>query len=112
MDRDVTELTAKYTYGTWRFQKGWKPLHVTKAEGVYFWDKAGKRYLDLSSQLMCTNLGHQNPAVVEAICKQAREMAFLSPAWSPSATPVRKRCSRRFVPAAPRQLIRQAPKPN
>ncbi len=81
-ERDVTEITAKHTYGTWRFQRGWKPLHVTKAEGCYFWDKAGKRYLDLSAQLMCSNLGHQNPAVVEAICKQARDLAFISPGFA------------------------------
>src|SRR5688500_7412345 len=79
---DVTEITGRHTYGTWRWQKGWKPLHVTKAEGVYFWDKGGKRYLDLSAQLMCSNLGHQNQAVVEAICKQARELAFISPAFT------------------------------
>jgi len=81
-DRDVTEITAKHTYGTWRFQRGWKPLHVTRAEGCYFWDKAGKRYLDLSAQLMCSNLGHQNAAVVEAICKQARDLAFISPGFA------------------------------
>src|SRR5262249_4575802 len=79
---DVSAITAKHTYGTWRFQKGWAPLHVTKAEGVYFWDKAGKRYLDLASQLICSNLGHQNQAVVDAICKQAKELAFISPAFA------------------------------
>ena len=79
MTENVSELTARYTYGTWRFQKGWKPLHVTRAEGCYFWDVADKRYLDLSAQLMCSNLGHQNPAVVEAICAQARKLAFISP---------------------------------
>jgi taurine--2-oxoglutarate transaminase len=78
--QDASELTARYTYGTWRFQKGWKPLHVTKAEGCWFWDASGRKYLDLSAQLMCVNLGHQNPAVVEAICKQARELAFIGPA--------------------------------
>jgi taurine---2-oxoglutarate transaminase len=82
MERDVTEITAKHTYGTWRYQKGWKPLHVTKAEGVYFWDKAGKRYLDLCSQLICSNLGHQNQAVIDAIVKQAKELAFISPAFA------------------------------
>jgi taurine--2-oxoglutarate transaminase len=55
---------------------------VTRAEGCYFWDQGGKRYLDLSAQLMCSNLGHQNPAVVEAICRQARELAFISPAFT------------------------------
>jgi taurine--2-oxoglutarate transaminase len=82
MERDVVGITARHTYGTWRFQKGWKPMHVAKAEGVYFWDKGGKRYLDLSAQLMCSNLGHQNPAVIEAVVKQARELAFISPAFT------------------------------
>ncbi|MBI4613398.1 MAG: aspartate aminotransferase family protein, partial [Planctomycetes bacterium] len=60
MNPDVVETTAKHTYGTWRFQKGWKPLHVVDAEGCYFTDVSGKRYLDFSSQLMCSNLGHKN----------------------------------------------------
>ena len=81
-ERDVSAITAKHTYGTWRYQKGWRPLHVTRAEGVHFWDQGGKRYLDLSAQLMCSNLGHQNPAVVEAICRQARELCFISPAFT------------------------------
>lgn len=77
---DVSEITARHTYGTWRAQKGWRPLHVKRAEGCYFWDASGKRFLDMSSQLVCSNLGHQNEAVVEAICKQARELAFIGPA--------------------------------
>src|SRR5262249_31779539 len=37
---------------------------------------------DLSAQLMCSNLGHQNAAVVEAICRQARELAYISPSFA------------------------------
>lgn len=77
---DISAITAKHTYGTWRPQKGWKPVHIKRAEGCYYWDASGKRFLDLSSQLVCSNLGHQNEAVVEAICKQARELAFIGPA--------------------------------
>ena len=79
MTDDISELTARYTYGTWRAQRGWKPIHVTRAEGCYFWDASGKRYFDFSSQLICSNLGHQNQAVIDAICAQARELAFISP---------------------------------
>lgn len=79
MTDDISELTAKYTYGTWRAQRGWKPINVTRAEGCYFWDASGKRYLDLSSQLICSNLGHQNQAVIDAICEQAKKLAFISP---------------------------------
>ena len=65
--QQISELTAKYTYGTWRFQKGWQPLHVVDAEGCYFIDAAGKRYLDFSAQMMCVTLGHKNQAVIRAI---------------------------------------------
>jgi taurine--2-oxoglutarate transaminase len=82
MSDDISERTAKYTYGTWRAQRGWKPLHVTKAEGCYFWDAAGKRYLDFAAQLVCSNLGHQNEAVVEAICAQAKKLAYIGPAYA------------------------------
>ena len=76
---EITKTTARYTYGTWRYQKGWAPINVVRAEGSCFWDSAGKRYLDLSAQLMCSNLGHQNPAVIAAITKQAEKLAFISP---------------------------------
>ena len=79
---EITAITARHTYGTWRFQKGWAPVNVVKAEGSCFWDAGGRRYLDFSSQLMCSNLGHQNPAVVEAICEQARKLAFISPSYT------------------------------
>lgn len=82
MTDDISELTARHTYGTWRAQRGWKPLHVTKAEGCHFWDASGKRYLDFSSQLVCSNLGHQNQAVIDAICAQAKELAFIGPAYT------------------------------
>ena len=47
------------------------PIPVTRAEGVYFWDADDKRYLDFSSQLVNTNIGHQHPKVVKAIQDQA-----------------------------------------
>ncbi len=105
-ERDVSAITSKYTYGTWRYQKGWKPLHVTKAEGVYFWAVSSpggpaKRYLDLSSQLICSNLGHQNQAVVDAIVKQAKELAFISPAY---ACDVRADLAEKLLPIVPKGI--------
>ena len=78
----VTELTAQLTYGTWRRQKGWKPLHVVDAEGCYFVDAAGNKYLDFSAQLMCVTLGHKNRAVIDAIKQQAEELAFIAPGYA------------------------------
>jgi taurine--2-oxoglutarate transaminase len=101
MTDDISELTAKHTYGTWRAQRGWKPLHVARAQGCYFWDAAGKRYLDLSSQLICSNLGHQNQAVIDAICEQAKTLAFIGPAHT---CDVRAKVAMKLLEVVPKGL--------
>ena len=81
----IVESTKRLNYGTWRFQKSWNPLHVVDAEGCYFIDAAGKRYLDFSSQLMCVNLGHKNPAVIKSIEEQARALPYIAPSYASDA---------------------------
>jgi len=82
---DAVQATKQYNYGTWRFQKGWTPLHIVDAEGCYIIDASGKQYLDFSSQLMCVNLGHRNKAVVDAIAEQARTLAYAMPSYATTA---------------------------
>ena len=100
-DLSVSEIVSKYTYGTWRPQKGWKPLHVTKAEGSCFFDASGKRYIDLSAQLMCSNLGHQNQAVVDSIVKQAKDLCFVAPGF---ATSVRAELAQKLLEVVPKGI--------
>ena len=99
--QEITELTRKLNYGTWRFQKGWNPLHVADAEGCYFIDGNGKRYLDFSAQLMCVNLGHKNPAVISAIEAQARALPYAAPGY---ATDVRVELSQLLLEVLPKGL--------
>ncbi|PWT88763.1 MAG: aspartate aminotransferase family protein, partial [Acidobacteria bacterium] len=96
--QEIVEWTRRYTYATWRQQKGWTPLHIVDAEGCYFTDANGKRYLDFSSQLMCVNLGHKNPAVIRAIEEQARKLPYINPAY---ATDVRAELSRLLLEVLP-----------
>jgi taurine--2-oxoglutarate transaminase len=98
---EVTELTRKYTYGTWRRQQGWNPLHLVDAEGCYFVDAAGKRYLDFSAQLMCVTLGHKNAAVIEAIVEQARKLPYVAPGY---ATDVRAALTKLLLEVLPKGL--------
>jgi taurine--2-oxoglutarate transaminase len=84
-NENARTVAAKYTYGTWRRQKGWNPLHVVSASGSHFTDSDGKRFLDFSSQLMCSNLGHGNAAVIDAIKKQAEELSFAAPGYATTA---------------------------
>ncbi|MEO1110331.1 MAG: aminotransferase class III-fold pyridoxal phosphate-dependent enzyme [Pseudomonadota bacterium] len=45
------------------------PVHVVKGEGVWLWDADGRKYLDCYNNV--PHVGHCNPRVVDAICKQA-----------------------------------------
>jgi taurine--2-oxoglutarate transaminase len=78
----VKEL-AKHTFGTWNWQKNWQaPLLIDDAEGIHFTDINGKRYIDFSSQLMCSNLGHKNKAIVNAVQSQAAKLPYVAPGFT------------------------------
>jgi taurine--2-oxoglutarate transaminase len=100
---DVRKISGEHTYGTWRRQKGFNPLHVVSAEGSHFTDSTGKKYLDLSSQLMCSNLGHGNRAVIDAIKKQAEELAFIAPGYTTTA---RAELTRELLEVLPKGLTK------
>ena len=82
---EVTDLTRQLNYGTWRYQRNWNPIHLVDAEGCFFVDSNGKRYLDFSSQLMCVNLGHKNRAVIDAIKEQAETLPYAAPSYATTA---------------------------
>lgn len=52
-------------------------LEVERAEGVYLYGPNGKRWIDLISGVSVSAVGHGNPAVIEAICSQARDYLHL-----------------------------------
>jgi acetylornithine/N-succinyldiaminopimelate aminotransferase len=45
-------------------------LEIDKAEGIYIFDKNGKKYIDLISGISVSNIGHRHPDVVKAIKEQ------------------------------------------
>jgi taurine---2-oxoglutarate transaminase len=104
MDGDeIRRIVRETNYVTWRRQSGWDPLVIARAEGSRFWDSAGKEYLDFSSQLIATNLGHGNPHVARAIADQAQSVAYAAPGF---ATEARARLSAALLEVLPRGLSR------
>jgi len=104
MDGDeIRKVVRETNYVTWRRQGGWEPLVVTRAEGSRFWDAAGKEYLDFSSQLVATNLGHGNARVAEAIAAQAKSVAYAAPSF---ATEARARASLALIEVLPKGVDR------
>ena len=54
---------------------GGEPIVFARAQGAYLWDVDGNRYIDYIGSWGPMILGHNHPAVVEAV-KQAAEKAF------------------------------------
>lgn len=77
--KEIVDLNKEYTFFSWSAQGALNPIPVTHAEGVYFYDADGRRYLDFASQLVNTNVGHQHPKVIKAIQDQAAVLTFVSP---------------------------------
>ncbi len=78
-ENEILPLSMEHNFWTWSAQSRVNPIPVTKAKGVYFWDTAGKRYLDFNSMTMCVNIGHGDERVIQAIADQARELSYAGP---------------------------------
>jgi acetylornithine/N-succinyldiaminopimelate aminotransferase len=55
------------TYGRW-------DVAVERGEGVYLYATDGRKFLDLTSGIAVTSLGHCHPHVIEAVTKQAGQL--------------------------------------
>jgi len=73
------ELDRAHVFHSWSAQRNLDPMVITRARGTEVWDGDGRRYLDFSSQLVYTNIGHQHPRVVEAIQRQAATLCTIAP---------------------------------
>jgi taurine---2-oxoglutarate transaminase len=79
MTSQVYRDDRAHVFHSWSAQGALKPLVVAGAEGSWFWDEDGNRYLDFASQLVNINIGHQHPKVVAAIREQAEQLCTIAP---------------------------------
>jgi len=75
----VSAADHKYVFHSWSAQGAISPMPIASGSGSRFWDHAGKVYLDFSSQLVFTNIGHQHPKVIKAIQEQAEVLTTIAP---------------------------------
>ena len=75
----ILQANLDHTLFSWSKQTGLNPINAERAEGVYLWDRDGKRYIDFSSQLMNVNIGHGDQRVTEAVAAQMRELSYVFP---------------------------------
>ncbi len=101
--KEIIELSKKHTLFSWANQKSVDPIAVDHAKGVYFWDVDGKRYLDLASQLMLSNIGHGDPRVNRAIYEQANKINYV---YTGQVTEVRARLGELLAQITPSKITK------
>ena len=74
LGRQIVEDAKRYVLYSWSVQDAINPIPVERAEGRYFFDYDGNRYLDFASQLVNVSIGHQHPKIVAAIKEQAEQL--------------------------------------
>ena len=57
------------------------PVVLTRGEGVYVWDEAGNKYLDMMSAYSAVSHGHSHPRLVKVLQQQAAQLAICSRAF-------------------------------
>jgi taurine---2-oxoglutarate transaminase len=101
LGRQIVEDAKRYVLYSWSTQDAINPMAVAGAEGRYFWDYDGKRYLDFASQLVNVSIGYGHPKVVAAIKEQAEQLATIGP---PMATESRSRLGKLLAEVTPGNL--------
>ena len=101
LGQQVYDNDRAYVFHSWSAQAALKPMVFAGGEGSYLWDYEGNRYLDFTSQLVFTNIGHQHPKVVQAIADQAAQLATIAPQHANAA---RGEAAKRITELAPKNL--------
>ncbi|MCE7995643.1 MAG: aminotransferase class III-fold pyridoxal phosphate-dependent enzyme [Roseivirga sp.] len=100
-NEQIIKNNLDHTIFSWTKQGGLNPMNIERAEGVYLYDRDGKRYLDFSSQLMNVNIGHGDSRVRDAVVKQMDEISYIYPG---AATKVRGELGKKLAEIAPGSL--------
>ena len=101
LGEQIVADAKKYVLYSWSVQDAVNPIAVAGAEGRYFWDYDGKRYLDFASQLVNVSIGHGHPKLIAAIKEQAEQLCTIGP---PMATESRSTLGRLLAEVTPGDL--------
>ncbi|MCL2705761.1 MAG: aminotransferase class III-fold pyridoxal phosphate-dependent enzyme [Spirochaetaceae bacterium] len=75
----MNKINSEYLIYPWKKQKPFQVPVIEGGEGIFFWDTTGKKYYDMSSQLVNMNLGFGNKEIISAIQNQAEKLAYAAP---------------------------------
>jgi taurine--2-oxoglutarate transaminase len=98
LNKHTYDLDRAHVFHSWSAQAALDPLVIAGGLGSTVWDHAGREYLDFASQMVNVNIGHQHPAMVEAIAAQAARLSTIAPS---TANLARGEAAQRITALAP-----------
>jgi taurine--2-oxoglutarate transaminase len=78
----IAAADKRWVFHSWSAQAHLDPVAVVGGDGAWFWDDAGTRFLDFSSQLINLNLGHQHPGLIAGIASQLEQVTTIAPSFA------------------------------
>lgn len=69
-------IQCEQAYGAHNYEP--LPVVLVRGEGVYVWDDAGNRYIDMMSAYSAVSHGHCHPKIVKALTEQANTLSIVS----------------------------------
>jgi acetylornithine/N-succinyldiaminopimelate aminotransferase len=78
LERSETEALQKRFAAALMPNYGLPPVAISRGAGCRVWDPDGREYLDLIAGIAVSSLGHDHPALVEAVTRQVAQVAHTS----------------------------------
>ncbi len=100
-EEQVRRDDRAHVFHSWSAQAQIDPLPIADAQGSWFTDYQGNRFLDFSSQLVNVNIGYQHPRLVAAIQEYAGRQCTIAPSF---ANDMRSEAARMLAELAPGSL--------
>jgi len=72
-ERLIPSCTQTLSKGPTQFVRGVAPVFLARGDGSHVWDVDGNEYIDCSMALGAIILGHNYPAVTDAVTRQIRD---------------------------------------
>src|SRR5205807_2505973 len=101
--QEVLETYRRHVLHPWSVQAEINPLVIVGGKGATLWDAEGRRFIDFSAQLANVGVGYQDPRVVDALVRQARELCYVS---GLHVHPLTAELARRIAEVAPGNLAK------
>src|SRR5277367_1508416 len=72
----MSALELENRYGATNYRP--LPIVLARGQGVWLWDDAGKKYLDMMSAYSAVSTGHSHPRLLKRLAEQAQRLAVPS----------------------------------